>query len=191
MRMTLTGFSVHAGVHLPAGEREKLERLCRYMARTPLTADRLKRLKDGRLSYRLKAVWRDGTTHVIFEPLELLEKLAVLIPLLRKNLIRLHGVLAPAAKWRAWIVPSPASAETCRCDGQRKRERRHRKNYAWAELMRRVFDVDVLKCGHCQGRLRILAAIHPPQNTRKILDCLGLPARAPPVRHAVPKNQFT
>ena len=29
-----------------------------------------------RLLYRLKRRWRDGTTHVIFEPLELIEKLA-------------------------------------------------------------------------------------------------------------------
>ena len=47
--------------------------------------------------------------------------------------------------------------------------------------MRRVFALDVLECAHCRGRLRILAAIHPPQTTRVILEHLGLPARAPPV----------
>jgi hypothetical protein len=46
--------------------------------------------------------------------------------------------------------------------------------------MRRVFAVDVLECPRCSGRMRILAAIHRPEAIRAILDCLGLPSRAPP-----------
>lgn len=45
--------------------------------------------------YRLKRRWRDGTSHMIFEPLELVEKLAALVPPPRFNLVRYHGVLAP------------------------------------------------------------------------------------------------
>jgi hypothetical protein len=41
--------------------------------------------------------------------------------------------------------------------------------------------VDVLECPACNGRTRMLAAIHPPDATRAILECLGLPSRAPPV----------
>jgi len=33
--------------------------------------------------------------------------------------------------------------------------------------------------------MRILAAIHPPDTTRAILECLGLPSRAPPIAPAV------
>jgi hypothetical protein len=51
--------------------------------------------------------------------------------------------------------------------------------------MMRVFALDVLRCEVCGGRMKILAAIHPPDVTRKILDCLGLPSRAPPVAPAV------
>jgi hypothetical protein len=42
-----------------------------------------------------------------------------------------------------------------------------------------MFAVDVLECPACGGRMRILAAIHPPEAIRKILDCLGLPSRPP------------
>ena len=52
-------------------------------------------------------------------------------------------------------------------------------------MMRRVFEVDVLECPACQGRMRILAAIHPPEATRAILECLGLPTRAPPIAPAI------
>jgi hypothetical protein len=57
---------------------------------------------------------------------------------------------------------------------------------SWAELMRRVFAIDVLECPQCGAPMRILAAIHPPKATRAILECLELPSRAPPVAPARP-----
>jgi hypothetical protein len=51
--------------------------------------------------------------------------------------------------------------------------------------MKRVFQVDVLQCEHCGGRMKIIAAIHPPDTTVKILEYLGLPSRAPPLAPAV------
>ena len=56
--------------------------------------------------------------------------------------------------------------------------------YAWPDLMRRVWHAEVLECPRCQSRLVVLAAIHPPETTRAILECLGLPSRAPPVAPA-------
>jgi hypothetical protein len=32
--------------------------------------------------------------------------------------------------------------------------------------------------------MRILCAIHPPDAIQKILDCLGLPSRPPPIANA-------
>jgi len=64
-----------------------------------------------------------------------------------------------------------------------------RRRYAWADLLRRVFAIEVLECPECRGPLRILAAIHPPVATRAILECLGLPARAPPAAPARPQPQ--
>jgi hypothetical protein len=140
------------------------------------------------LSYRLKTPWKNGTTHVIFEPLELLEKLAVLVPAPRANLIHYHGILAPAAKWRAAIVPArpgPSDGES-ECGNEKDdRPLMRRRNGSWAALMARVFEMDVLECRHCKGRLRILADIHPPIATRKVLDCLGLPTRGPPLAAAI------
>ena len=85
---SVAGYSVHAGVCVPARDRERLERLARYAGRPPLAAERLSLLPDGRLLYRLKHRWRDGTTHVIYEPVELLERLAALVPPLRFNFTR-------------------------------------------------------------------------------------------------------
>ena len=68
------------------------------------------------------------------------------------------------------------------------RSRVRPRNYSWPELLKRVFATDVLACDRCSGRMRIIAAIHPPEAIRKILDCLGLPSRAPPIAPATPED---
>jgi hypothetical protein len=65
-------------VSIRAADRKGLERLLHYCARPPIAVERLEQLPDGRLSYRLKTPWKDGTTQVIFEPLEFVARLAVL-----------------------------------------------------------------------------------------------------------------
>jgi hypothetical protein len=32
--------------------------------------------------------------------------------------------------------------------------------------------------------MRVIAMIHPPETTQKILDCLGIPSRPPPLTPA-------
>ena len=100
------GINVHANVCIPARDRQRLERLCRYCARPAVATERVSLLPDGRVLYRFKHPWRDGSTHVVFEPLELVAKLAALVPPPRFNLVRYHGILAPSARSRAQIVPA-------------------------------------------------------------------------------------
>ena len=76
----VAGFNVHANVRVGAKDRDGLEHLCRYLARPPIANDRLQELPDGRLALRFKQAWRDGTTHIVFMPHELIEKLIPLIP---------------------------------------------------------------------------------------------------------------
>jgi hypothetical protein len=102
------GMSVHADVAVPARDRRRLERLCRYVARPPLAVDRLEATPHGRLAYRLKTRWRDGTTHVLMERHELLERLAPLVAPPRAHQVRYHGVLAPCAGGRDRVVPGGA-----------------------------------------------------------------------------------
>jgi hypothetical protein len=76
----LGGFDLHANTSVRAKNRPKLERLCRYLLRPPVAEDRLSFGSDGSVFVRLKTPWRDGTSHIALQPLELLEKLAALIP---------------------------------------------------------------------------------------------------------------
>ena len=58
--------------------------------RSPSNGSNHSRTEDGRLVYRFKRPWRDGTTHVVFDPLELLEKLAALVPAPKAHLVRYY-----------------------------------------------------------------------------------------------------
>ena len=111
---------------------------------------------------KLKAAWRDGTTHLVFEPLEFLGKLAALTPRPEINLLLYHGVLAPHARWRPRVVgygrAAPDAtvhrpAETSRVPPPTLR------NWTWAALMRRAFAIDVLACPHWGERLRVIATV--------------------------------
>jgi len=83
---------------------------------------------------------------------------------------------APKVQVSSDASPSP--------DGPAPRPRR----LAWAELLRRVFAVDVLECPRCGGCMRLLATIHPPDAAQAILECLNLPSRAPPTTAALPDD---
>jgi len=118
---------------------------------------------------------------VVFEAQSFLEKLAALIPPPRAHLVTYHGVLAPAAAMRSRIVPGPSAA---RPNEGGSRSAGGRRRYPWAELLKRVFAVDVLRCHRCGGRREVLAFITEGVVIRAILECLGLPAVAPTVHPA-------
>ena len=86
----------------------------------------------------------------MLSPTELIEKLAALAPPPRLNLIRYHGVLAPAAADRAQIVPGPSSltqaSVSCSCDQATPEAPQRRHRVQWARLLARVFQVE----GVCQ-----------------------------------------
>jgi hypothetical protein len=50
----VAGFSLHAGVATKFHERSKLERLCRYVTRPPVSTTRLSLTRNGQLRYELK-----------------------------------------------------------------------------------------------------------------------------------------
>ncbi len=100
------GFSLHAGVSCEGHQRDKRERLCRYITRPPVAAPRLSLSSTGKVVYTLKTPYRDGTTQVAFDPLDFIARLAALVPKPQVNLTRYHGVLAPNHRWRGLVTPA-------------------------------------------------------------------------------------
>jgi len=169
------GFSLHAGVAAQAHERDKLERLCRYIARPAIASMRLSISPQGRVRYELKTPWKNGTTHVEFEPIDCIAKLAALVAPPRAHLTRFHGIFAPNADLRAQLTPSgrgrrPAAAPadgSAPADDRTPAERR--RSMTWAQRLKRVFGIDVSTCVHCGGAVRIVACIEEPKAIRAII----------------------
>ena len=174
-----SGFSLHAGVAAQAHEGDKLERLCRYISRPALSEKRLSLTAQGRVSYHLKTPWRDGTTHVEFEPVEFLARLAALVPPPRAHLTRFHGVFAPNARLRAQLTPAGRGKRAADSEGraaappEERTPEEQRRAMTWMQRLKRVFGIDIEKCLHCGGVVRILASVEEPDAIGKILAHFG------------------
>jgi hypothetical protein len=185
---TEAGFELHAGVHVRAGDRAGLERLCRYIARPPVSEDRLVRRPDGRIEFQLKRVWKGGIRSLIFEPVELIARLAALIPLPRAKMRRFYGVFASSHPLRARVVPRPPDPDKTGRPTAPARPAR----MSWADLLKRVWNIDGLLCPFCGGRMHLVSAIHDPGANTAIIAAVHLawarheiastPPRGPPDR---------
>jgi hypothetical protein len=125
----------------------------------------------------LRRPFFDGTTDLIFEPTEFMERIVALVPRPQANQLLYHGVLAANHRWRRRVVGygrpkpdpntgkvpvSPAGAAT------------------WRACMQRSFGIDVTACS-CGGKFVLVAVIMKPAAIRRILVHLGLPADAPAI----------
>ncbi len=199
-----SGFNVDRSVRLQAGDRDGLERLAQYMARSPFSLARLIRIPPaGKVLYKAEKdrcqrypqpAGEDlfggvARNYQIFEPLDFLAELTQHIPSKGEHLIRYYGRYSNKARGlRAKSAPAdpdprPASdapappmiAEPARLDRRR-----------WAALIKHIYQVDPLRCPKCGGTMKIIAFIeaHQGDTIRKILEHCGLwhdpPSRSPP-----------
>jgi len=177
---SVQGFSLHANTQVPAHRRDQLERLIRYTARGAVSLERLTQDAHGDLVYTFTHPWSDGTTGIHLSPLELLEKLAALVPLPRMHLVRYGGCLAPHSHLRGAIIPTPRQQGVDEAATDTGAPR-----WSWARLLQRVFALDMARCPFCQqGTLRMIAAITQGAVIRKILRHLKLAVDPPPIAPA-------
>lgn len=191
------GFSLHAGTDIAPGERNKLELLCRYVSRPPVSEERMALITPGQIRYALKTPYRNGTTHIVVGPMDLMARLAALVPPPRMHLTRFHGVFAPHSKLRAAVTPAHrgmGARKAASMAGGNEQEAPTPRHVAmnWARRLKRVFGIEIESCASCGGRLKIIASIEEPEVIAKILSHLGrtfpdqyqpqlpLGARAPP-----------
>src|SRR5262245_2725212 len=177
---SVQGFSLHANTQVPAHRRDQLERLIRYTARGAVSLERLIQDAHGDLVYTFTHPWSDGTTGIHLSPLELLEKLAALVPLPRMHLVRYGGCLASHSQLRGAIIPTPRQQGVDEAATDTGAPR-----WSWARLLQRVFALDMAHCPFCQqGTLRMIAAITQGAVIRKILRHLKLAVDPPPIAPA-------
>jgi hypothetical protein len=114
--------------------------------------ERLAEDANGEIVYTLTKPWSDGTTGIKLLPLELLEKLAAIVPLPRVHLVRYTGCLASHSQLCGAIIPTPRQQGV---DGDEVNTGAPR--WSWAKLLGRVFDLGMatflstrLAADHCR-----------------------------------------
>jgi hypothetical protein len=199
------GFSIDASVRIVADDRRGLERLLRYCARPVFAQERLAWAGEhhDRLVYRLPKPMPDGRITLYLTPLELLDRLAKLIPQPRRHRHRYHGVFAPNAPLRAQVTAllddSPADAPpTTDAPDPTEPPTRPPHAYLWAMLIARIYETFPLTCPVCGATMRIIAfdvqgctnaaggrmpgaAITETAPIHQILDHIGEPHQPPPI----------
>ena len=174
------GFSLHANTAIPAHRRDQLEQLIRYTARGAVSLERLTQDANGDLVYTFTHPWSDGTTGIRLAPLELVEKLAALVPLPHVHLVRYGGCLAPHSHLRGAILPTPRQQGL---DGEEPHT--GTPYWPWARLLGRVFGLEMRTCPFCRrGSLHIIAVITQESVITRILRHLQLASVPPPIAPA-------
>jgi hypothetical protein len=188
------GINIHAAVSIDGRNRERVEKLIRYLARPPLSQERLSQLSDGKVRYDFKSAWKDGTSAVVLHPLDFIARLSALIPPPRFHTLRYHGCFAPHSKVRSEVVPGvsteggiqislfqePESNSLDEVPVVRKKKRTFR--YPWAFLLRRVFNAEVEICPLCSGRMRLVQTSDDPSEIAHVIETRS-PGPDPPVRN--------
>jgi hypothetical protein len=165
------GFSLHAKVRIGAADRPGLEHLCRYIARPAISNGRISiDHKSGKIVYKLKRAYGNGTTHLRFTAEDFIKKLIALVPPPRVNLTRYHGVLGPHSKLRKKVVIKHKK--------KKKGKKRSKCRISWAKLLKRVFDFEVDRC-RCGGKLKILSSILDIDVIVRIMNSLELEVYIP------------
>ena len=99
----LGGSTLHADRRIKRRDRSYLKALIRYMAR-PSVMEKDLSYENNEIKLKLKTPWKDGTDHLLFSPMEFIERLCALIPRPYKNLIVYSGFMAPKSKIRKKVL---------------------------------------------------------------------------------------
>jgi hypothetical protein len=134
-----------------------------YGSRPSVATERLALTSSGQVRYQLKTPYRDGTTHNVMEPLDLMVRLAALIPPPPMHLTRYRGVFTPHSRLRARVTPAKRGVGAIKSpaatgEAQPFATPRH-VAMNWARRLKRVFGVEIEDCARCGGKLKIIASI--------------------------------
>jgi hypothetical protein len=169
---------------------QALERLTRYILRSPVSLERMRWNGVGDVRYRRKSGHDSASPFAVaeetFDPLDFLARVIMHIPAPRRHLVRYYGAYSNAARGRRRRASEIGSrdelhaTETGASDLDAKTLRRR-----WATLIKRVYQVDPLICPACGAEMRIIAFIVNPGVVDAILRHISppsahQPSRAPP-----------
>ena len=167
-----SGFSAWIGERIMPEDAPARLFLSRYIDRAPVANDRIE-IVDDIITYHHQS---EHLPTAAFDPLEFLAALSVHIPDKWEQTVRYYGWYS--ARTRG--VRRRREEQTTLLPLQEPEERR-RVSKTWASLIKKIYELDPLRCPKCGGEMRVVAFIQEPREISRIMKNLGLPDyRAPP-----------
>jgi hypothetical protein len=197
------GFSLDGGTRVEAEDRAGLERLLLYVLRPALSLKQLTyKPEKGLMRYHPTKGKVDSPAVLEWSGVEFVRRLAALIPPARKHMIRYYGALGPRSPLRGAVSQAArGKAEGSELEsgysvtllGRSVRAARKAGSAsvrAWVACLRKVFEVDPVRCVKCGGSMDLVAVILDDRELDRVLGHQGWavefpktkPSRSPPAR---------
>ena len=176
-----TGFSVHNRVTVEPEDQPAVERLARYIMRPPISLERMSWDGVGEVRYRRKRGHESSGVPVdsveTFDPLEFLARVIMHIPEPRRHLVRYYGWYSNVSRGKRRKVEEAERVESCGVEASRERRREDGPSVtalrkSWAQLIKRIYEVDPLVCPACGSEMKVIAFISEHEVVDKILQHL-------------------
>ena len=166
-----SGFSVHNGVRVRAGDIEGRKKLAQYMLRAPPSLEKMTYdAKTGMVIYRSHMHKGLKRNFQLMPGAQWLEMLCRHIPDRFEHLVRYVGWYSTRCRGGRARAAAPAVAAQGAQGGQ---EVAARARSAWARLIHKVYEVDPLECPKCGAPMHVIALIDDAIVIRRILEHLG------------------
>lgn len=210
---TYKWLSLHAGVYVLGDDREGLSTLLRYTSRSAVSPSRLSYVnpdepETSHIRLALKRAWSDGTRELEFSQVDMVERLAALVPEPWSNLTRYHGIFAPGHAWRDFIVPGrrhlprtmsmeTEMREATVGDDQSTTKKKSASGRApaeywipWAEMLSITFGLHPEICT-CGAKMGVTSVVTETVGIQEMMKKMGLAPMPPPRgRSAVPAGEL-
>jgi hypothetical protein len=159
------GFNVHSRVR--ARTRIEAERVGKYMLRPLLSLERLSLdEREGRIAYRYGKETRETER---MDYLEFIARVTSHIPDKGQVTVRYYGLYANAHRGKVKKTSLvPASL------GMIEEELRPIPSKGWAEMIRKVYEVDPMVCPQCGATMKVIAFLTDYAVVDRIIDHLKL-----------------
>jgi len=174
-----TGFSVHNRVRVEPEDGHAVERLARYIMRPPISLERIRWGGGGEVFYQPKGghdgrARQPGDVAENFEPAEFLARVIMHVPEPRRHLVRYYGWYSNVSRGKRGRDGGDArllgEGTGCASSGRQKDGPDARAmRRAWAQLIKRIYEVDPLVCPSCGGEMKVVAFITEHEVVDKIL----------------------
>ncbi len=193
-----SGFSVHNRVRVEPEDQPAVERLARYIMRPPISLERMAWDGAGEVRYRRKGGHEDPALHLdsveTFDPAEFLARVIMHIPEPRRHLVRYYGAYSNVSRGKRRLREEAAEPACSPGEGHAPSTRAKKDQgpaaralrRSWAQLIKRIYEVDPLVCPSCGGEMKVIAFITEHKVVDAILRHLergeAKEARGPPSR---------